>query len=277
MTISYYPFSSGAGVDVSQAQWEKLAKAFKANGVVKGVANSMEPYANSTGMIVRVKSGDALIQGHYMVSDAEEQLAVSAADATDPRIDLVVAQVDMVNNVMSFAVVAGTPSGSPSAPALTQSSSVWQIPLAHIAVAAAATTIAAGNVTDYRQYAGQQSWYVEGSGNAVTTSLTAVDITTMTKSFYSRGGDIEVAFNGEALLSVAGGEAYSLRLALDGSEKQVGSEQPSTANFVKISSGRVRFVGVSAGFHTVAARWLVTAGQATMAPWRYMTITELMD
>lgn len=87
-------------------------------------------------------------------NDATTSQVITTADVTNPRIDRVVVTVNdaaysgSTNNV-TFTVVAGTPAASPSAPATPSNS----ISLATIAVAANATSIVAGNITDTRSLA----------------------------------------------------------------------------------------------------------------------------
>ena len=111
------------------------------------------------GMSVIVASGWAAIVGttqanmgaYVIYNDALETLTVTTADPTNPRIDRVVATVQdayysgAFNDVI-FQVIAGTPAGSPVAPALPANS----ISLATVAVGAAVTQINTGNITDTR-------------------------------------------------------------------------------------------------------------------------------
>jgi hypothetical protein len=111
------------------------------------------------GMSVRVASGWAAIIGtttsnmgvYTIFNDAIDTLTITTADPTNPRIDLVCATVrdafysGAFNDVI-FQVVAGTPAGSPVAPALPANS----ISLATVAVGAAVTQINSGNITDTR-------------------------------------------------------------------------------------------------------------------------------
>jgi hypothetical protein len=84
-------------------------------------------------------------------NDATVIQSISAADATNPRIDLIVATVNdaqysgSLNNVV-FTTVAGTPAASPAVPSTPNNSIV----LAQIAVAANATSISNANITDRR-------------------------------------------------------------------------------------------------------------------------------
>lgn len=123
-------------------------------------AASLEVTQNSpTGMSVRVASGWAAIVGttqanmgtYVGYNDATVVLGLTTADPTNPRIDRVCMTVNdayytgSLNNVV-LQVVAGTPAGSPAAPATPANS----ISLATIAVAAGATAITTANITDTR-------------------------------------------------------------------------------------------------------------------------------
>jgi hypothetical protein len=112
-----------------------------------------------TGLSVLVASGWAAIVGttqsnmgtYTIYNDATTVLSITTANPTNPRIDLVCATVrdayytGAFNDVI-LQVVAGTPAGSPVAPALPANS----ISLATVAVGAGATAITNANITDTR-------------------------------------------------------------------------------------------------------------------------------
>jgi hypothetical protein len=137
----------------------------------------------SPNMTVNVAQGWAGIVGttqsnmgvYVGYNDATTVLTITTADATNPRIDRIVMTVNdayytgSTNNV-TFQVLAGTPAGSPTAPATPANS----ISLATIAVAAGTSTISSGNITDTR---------VE-----ITTNLPAGDITGVTAGNGLSGG-----------------------------------------------------------------------------------------
>jgi hypothetical protein len=111
------------------------------------------------GMSVIIASGWAAIVGttqanmgtYVGFNDAPTVVAITTANPTNPRIDLICMTVQDAyytgasNNVI-FQVVAGTPAGSPVVPATPANS----IALAEVAVAAGALSIVTGNITDLR-------------------------------------------------------------------------------------------------------------------------------
>ena len=136
------------------------------------------------GMSIVVASGWAAIVGttqanmgtYVGYNDASTVLTVTTANPTNPRIDRVCMTVQdayytgSLNDVI-LQVVAGTPAGSPVAPATPANS----ISLATIAVAAGATSITTANITDTRV--------------AVTTNIPeAGDITAVTAGTGLSGG-----------------------------------------------------------------------------------------
>jgi hypothetical protein len=137
-----------------------------------GTSSLAVTQAGTPGMAVQVATGWGAIVGDFTTNmgvyqfynDAATQLSITAANPTNPRIDRVVVTVNdsyytgATNNV-TFTVVAGTPAGSPTAPATPTNS----ISLATIAVAAGATSILNANITDTRV--------------SVTTNLPVGDLT----------------------------------------------------------------------------------------------------
>lgn len=127
-------------------------------GIIKDT--SLAVTQNSpAGMSVRVAAGWAAIVGttqanmgtYVGYNDDTVVLGVTTADPTNPRIDRVCMTVNdayytgSLNNVV-LQVVAGTPAGSPVAPATPANS----ISLATVAVAAGATALTTANITDTR-------------------------------------------------------------------------------------------------------------------------------
>lgn len=155
MAQSAWPFEN---VDTSETQFSQWARNIGEGVKGSSAGTELKPYGDSTGMQVKVYAGQAMVRGHYYSSTATETLAVAAAHATLPRIDSVVLELDPSANSIILSVVTGTAASSPVAPTLVQTDAgVYQLLLGTVSVAAAATTIAAGNVTDSRTFLGATS------------------------------------------------------------------------------------------------------------------------
>ncbi|WP_131816201.1 hypothetical protein [Mycolicibacterium porcinum] len=141
-----------------------VATSFNANGwkvTQRGAgANMSVDVAVGDGLLAR-PSGD---YGFWGWTTATENIAVTAANPTNPRIDTVVAWIDTSvtttgsansPNALKFQIMAGTPAGSPVAmPDVTIQSTLgaaaaW-IKLATINVAAGSTSVVNANITDAR-------------------------------------------------------------------------------------------------------------------------------
>lgn len=144
-------------------------------------------------MSVDVSIGDGLIAktdyAFWTWSDAVNNVVITAADPTNPRIDAIAAYVDLAvvssasnNNpgALKFIAVAGTPAGSPVIPSdATIQTAVGAsnpfIKLSSIAVAALASNIVNANITDlrtditYRGSVATSSWTPINSGLPTAT------------------------------------------------------------------------------------------------------------
>ena len=127
-------------------------------GIIKSTSLAVTPNS-PVGMSVIIAGGWAAIVGttqanmgtYVAYNDAPTVVAITTANPTNPRIDLVCATVQDAyytgaqNNVV-FQVVVGTPASSPVVPALPANS----IALAEVDVAAGALSITSGDITDLR-------------------------------------------------------------------------------------------------------------------------------
>lgn len=139
--------------DATEDKWTMYAKALITNGVLSRVANEMEVFADSTGMLVKVKTGRCYVDGFAGDLAAQQSLDIAAADPTNPRLDRVVARLTTTSPAtVAIRVTTGTPAGSPSLPALLDDATHTDIPLGQVLVDALAGTIAAGKITDQRTY-----------------------------------------------------------------------------------------------------------------------------
>jgi hypothetical protein len=121
-------------------------------GVMRGVSDELEVQQSAVpAQSVLVKAGAALIYGRMCVF-AETTVTIAANASGNARIDVIVAQWDKndLPNPISIAVEQGTPAASPVPNSMQQSATIWQIPLAYVAVANGFATITTSNITDGR-------------------------------------------------------------------------------------------------------------------------------
>lgn len=158
MTVRIPGFIQGASHPAEDIRQALLGGELSSAGVV-GTGDFAVSAFGTPNMTVNVAAGYAVIagtssanQGLYRVfNDATVNIAIAAADPTNPRIDLIVLTINdafysgATNNAV-IQRVAGTPAASPSAPATPASSIV----LAQIAVAANVVSITNANITDKR-------------------------------------------------------------------------------------------------------------------------------
>ena len=116
MAQTSWPFEN---IDTSETQYSLLFRNV-GEGVIPARGLELLAFADSTGMTTKVKTGDALVRGHYYNSTAETSLTISAANASLARIDRVVLRLDPSANTIILAVLEGVADASPSPAALTQ-------------------------------------------------------------------------------------------------------------------------------------------------------------
>jgi hypothetical protein len=169
---SYLPFDSGAGATVLESQWRDMAKHFigSASGVIRGFANAFQTIGDSSGMQVKVNTGECFMRGHFGASSSQKTLPIASNSSGNPRIDIVVLRVHFGNNNIVLDVVTGTPAASPSPPSVTQNTTMWETLLAQVAVANGAATITSGNVTDRRVYTSGVAKFTKTNATSVPAS-----------------------------------------------------------------------------------------------------------
>lgn len=119
------------------------------NGVFYATATNLQATPGN-GLAVSVAAGSAWINGYRYENTDDLNLPLTTANGSNPRIDRVVVRLSHVSRNIQLAVVAGTPAATPSAPALTRTSDVYELGIADVLIPAAATSIAANNITDTR-------------------------------------------------------------------------------------------------------------------------------
>jgi hypothetical protein len=157
-------------------------------------------------MSVNVAAGFAFLTGQFapfnqgtygIPNDGTVNLAIAAADGTNPRDDLVILQVRDDTwggggglNDARLVVVTGTPAASPTDPSLASFPN--NLVLARVRVGAGVTSITNANITDLRTYAGRlefirsQWWELTGD---ITPSANASESLSLHKTgSYADGG-----------------------------------------------------------------------------------------
>ncbi len=146
---------------------------------------------------VFVASTRSAAQGVYHAyNDAVENVAIAAADPTNPRIDRILVQIRdeaqdaaLTQNDARFLVVQGTPAAVPVAPSITVDD---YYELAQVEVAALATSITDADITDQRSTTGLARLYADigitpaAGWTAYTPSNTNVTLTGATQTAYYR-------------------------------------------------------------------------------------------
>ena len=127
-----------------------LRKYFR-NGVFTDAEDCFQVLENS-GMDISVSPGHCLIQGRHGYNEVSSTLTVSNADPALPRIDLVVLRLNLGVSALSIELfmVTGTAAVTPIAPALTRNSTIYELALAEIYVAAGVTAITQAVIADTR-------------------------------------------------------------------------------------------------------------------------------
>jgi hypothetical protein len=122
-----------------------VAKRWTLNHVMRNgkVANA-GAVTPGAGLSVNVSLSRVWIEGAMYEVPAAVNLALAAADPTDPRNDLVVAQLTL--GVPSYAIVTGTPAATPTDPALASD----EVAMARVRVPALA--VVPGTITSLRQF-----------------------------------------------------------------------------------------------------------------------------
>jgi hypothetical protein len=172
---TYAPFDSGAGSNVTEDTWRKFMKYNQGgSGVMRGILNSFNVYADNTGMQVKVQSGECWIQGHWGTKTTETPLSIVAAHATLARKDRVVLRADFTNDRIELDVLTGTAAASPSVPSLTQNTSKWETSLAVVTVPAADTSIDSTQVSANVHYTSAFTQYQRDNATSQTLANNTV-------------------------------------------------------------------------------------------------------
>jgi hypothetical protein len=182
----YSPFDSGPGADVQEDTWRRFMRHLLPTGVIGDEGGEFEVYADSTGMQVKVRTGECWIRAHWGESTTEKTLGIAAAPTATgtSRKDRVILRADFGGNLIELDVLTGVAGTAPAVPALTRNSLMWEIPVAVVTVGTGVLTIAAADVRDDRQRASAHYRYRQSAAQ----SIPHVTETALTFGTTERGG-----------------------------------------------------------------------------------------
>jgi len=148
-----FPFNSVAGDrQYGSNDWRTYFDLLGGNGVVIDADNELVVTESSVpARTVKVDTGAVVINGAMLHADTTTELSFTTNTSGNTRIDRVIARLDYDDRLIELVVLEGTPSVSPVAPTLTQSTTtVWELSLARVQLANGYTTITNANITDER-------------------------------------------------------------------------------------------------------------------------------
>lgn len=149
-----FPFSSTSGTKdraITSEMERNFYKQIYTNGVLMNVSSALQVVAK-TGMTINVKPGACIIEGANGIETNTRSFTLEDANSSLPRIDRVVARMDLATSFRSVEIYVktGSTAMTPEAPSLTRESNYYEIALADIRVAARATEITQSVITDQR-------------------------------------------------------------------------------------------------------------------------------
>ncbi len=250
----------------SAANWAQVLKALMSGKTGVSEVGQLEVMETSpASKSVRIVTGRAVVRGKVYWLDADTTLTISDNTSGNPRIDRVVLEADWATQTIRLKVLEGTPAATPTAPSLTQvDGTLWQLPLAQIAVTNGFTSITSGNITDEREFVNPPLGYAVATVGGKTadystnsTSFVTIDSTEFKLTVTTHGGDVLVWFTGIL------GWATAIRniifdVEIDGI--RIGTSDGLWGHGVGNLQGAGfvwRVTGLSAGSHTFELVWRV--------------------
>jgi hypothetical protein len=153
--------TTGDAGPYSSEQWARLWRTLY-SGILRNDASIIPDTGNGTddalwveetspaSTQVQINTGAALVKGYWYESTAIEtiQIAPNSDASGDDRIDLIVLRLDITNQDVRLEVLEGTVAPVPVAPTPTKNATIWEVPIAQIAVANNFMTITDANITN---------------------------------------------------------------------------------------------------------------------------------
>jgi hypothetical protein len=130
--------------------WAAYFATFVGNGVVLKTNAALAVSADAGSMSVSLGAGSAFINGYRYENTAALSLALQTAHASLNRIDAVMVRWNRSLRAMNAYIVTGTPALNPQAQAPARTADIHELCVAHVFVAAGATSVGQSAIDDRR-------------------------------------------------------------------------------------------------------------------------------
>ncbi|SMP25010.1 hypothetical protein SAMN06265361_10510 [Laceyella tengchongensis] len=147
-TLKSFPWDSQASLE---ADWRDLMKFFRSPGVIArgsimDTKDSDLSVTAGTGLHIRISNGYAYIQGHlFKHSGSDYLMSISPNNTGANRTDTVVLRADFTANTIIYAILENSTT-------LTQTATIWEIPLAQLTIPNGATDASQFIIKDLREF-----------------------------------------------------------------------------------------------------------------------------
>lgn len=183
MSLTYGFFNSSNGDRKYNAdQMSEYFDGLVSNGVYENVGDALLVTA-SEDLTVNVGTGRAIINCKWVKNSAALGIVLEQAHPTYNRYDAIVVRLNYTNRNFEITYKKGTAASSPEKPSMQRDATMYEICLAYVYIAAAATSISQADITDMR--ASSICGWVTGLIDQVDTSTLFLQYQTAYKNYYS--------------------------------------------------------------------------------------------
>lgn len=109
------------------SNWKLLFTELDDEGYIDGYLNELLP--TLAGQQIVVASGAAIANGWFYENTENVQFDIETPSA-NPRIDRIILRVNTIAQTVRLGKIVGTEAAAPTAPTLTQTNTIWEIPIA---------------------------------------------------------------------------------------------------------------------------------------------------
>jgi len=185
MALSCGFFNSVSGDRVYNAdQLSSMFEGLITDGVYESVGDAMAVTASS-GMIVQVGTGRALLRAKWVRNDAPVDVELNSAHALLNRYTAIVLRLDINSRDITIEQIDGTAASNPTKPAIIRNSQYFDLLLAYVYVGASVTAITQSVIEDQRANTTYCGW-VTGIITQVDTSQLFLQWQTAYEEFYAQ-------------------------------------------------------------------------------------------